>query len=131
MGNTIEIVCKECKYRRVFNLGRKTKKESAFEILKLFSDDLFTTIKQMDTAYNMTDYDYGESIYVCRNCNDLLTKMVLKIKFQFSAEFIPKHFCNKCNSTLKPIEELENIKECKCPNCGNCGLVYKHICDWD
>lgn len=131
MGNTIEIVCNDCKYRSVFNLGRKTKKESAFEVLKCFADDLYSTIKQLDAAYDMTDYEYGESIYICRNCNSLVNKMLLKIKFQSTSEFIPKHFCDKCNTILRIIENLENIKECNCPNCGNLNLRYKNICNWD
>jgi DNA-directed RNA polymerase subunit RPC12/RpoP len=130
MGNIVEIVCKDCKYRRVFNLGRTVVKESAYEILKCFSDDIFNTIKQMDDAYDMTDYDYGESIYICRKCNDINTKMVLKIMFKSSSEFIPKHYCNKCITKLELIENLDNIKACNCPNCGGMALDYKNICNW-
>jgi hypothetical protein len=130
MGNIIEIVCNDCKYRRVFNLGRKAVKESAFEILKCFSEDIFSTIKQMDDAYDMTDYDYGEGIFICRKCNDLETKMVLKIKFKNSSEFIPKHYCHKCNTVLRNIDNIENIKDCYCPNCNNLTLKYKYICNW-
>ena len=131
MGSTIEVVCEECKYRRVFNIGRNAKKESAYEVLKCYSKDLFTTIKQLDKAYNMTDYDYGESICVCKACNNLVNKTILTIKFQDSSDFIPKHFCNKCNSSLKIIEGPEELMEYNCPNCGDHSLRYINVCNWD
>lgn len=131
MGCTIEVLCNNCNFRKVFNLGRTANKASAFEVLKYYSMEVISTIKQMDAAYNMIDYDYEESIYVCRRCYHLDNKMTLKISFQDSSEFTPKYFCKKCKTNYKVIEELENIKTCNCPSCGSFTLRYKKICNWD
>lgn len=130
MGNTIEVLCNNCDYRKIFNLGRTANKESAFVIMKEFDENLLSTIKQMDDAYNMTDYDYGENIYMCKNCKQLLSKMTLRIKFENSKDFIPKCYCSKCNTVLKLIENFESINGQNCLQCGGGTLRYKKICDW-
>lgn len=131
MGQTVEIVCDDCKYRRVYNLGRSTSKEPLNKILGSFDKDVSNTLKQLDSAYTMTEYDYGIHIMICSKCKELNTNLILKVKFNNDLEYIPKNFCYKCNVRLKSLENLNDIEKCNCPNCGSKSLKYKHVCNWD
>jgi DNA-directed RNA polymerase subunit RPC12/RpoP len=131
VGYTVEILCSDCKYRKVFNLGRSSTKEYLSEILKGFSVEVNSTVKQLDSAYGMIDYDYGDEVMTCNQCKEINTNLVFKVKFSNELEYTPKYFCSKCNAKLKSLETLENLNKCSCPNCGNLSLKYKDVCNWD
>lgn len=131
MGYTIELVCNDCKYRKVINLGRGKTKEPLKEILKCFDANINATIKQLDTAYTIMDYEYGNVIMTCTKCNVIYTNSSFIVKFNNYLDYIPNLFCKKCNTRLKNLGGLDNIRSCNCPSCGRLSLKYKNICDWD
>lgn len=131
VGYTVEILCEECKFRKVYNLGRTSQKEPLKEILKCFTVEVDTTIKQLDSAYNMRNYDYGNYAMACGKCNEISSNIILKVRFSNDLEYIPKYFCKKCNAKLTSLEKLEDLARCNCPSCGKVALIYKDVCDWD
>jgi predicted RNA-binding Zn-ribbon protein involved in translation (DUF1610 family) len=130
MGCTVELTCSECKYRKVFNLGRASVKEPIKEVLKEFPAEVGITIKQLDAAYGMTDFDYGEQVMVCNECMEISSKMILRVKFSNELDYISKYFCTSCNSKLKILEKYENLDNCNCPSCGSLSLKHKDVCNW-
>jgi DNA-directed RNA polymerase subunit RPC12/RpoP len=130
MGYTVELICNECKYRKVFNFGRASVKEPINEVLKEFPTEVGSTIKQLDAAYGMTGFDYGDQAVVCNECKEISSKMILRVKFSNELDYTSKYFCSSCNSKLKIIENHENLDKCNCPSCGSLSLKHKDICNW-
>lgn len=131
MGHTAEIVCGKCNYRRVFNIGRPEAKETLENVLKNFDKEVYNTVKQLALGYGISEFEYGDYIFCCSDCRQLLVKPLLVIKFKNDLEFTPKYFCNKCSSKLKLIIDMIDIEEIPCPECAYKSLKYKHICNWN
>ena len=130
MGYTVEISCKECNYRKVFNLGRTAKKETLEKVLQYQESEINSAVKQMNIAFKIKDFEYGKQLMLCKNCNAITDENLIIVEFEEADDFISKIYCKTCYSQLKIIENLEKFQYIRCPKCLKYALHSRLICNW-
>ncbi len=157
MGNSVEICCDVCDYKKSFDLGvgmmygpnNIIDIDSEYCILPglIKSKKALAHIRELveDKKAVLAD-DYGHEIYRCPKCRELDSRFFIHLDFE-GGSYEVAYRCTKCKAKLKVIDydiippedededeiKAMNLEKCPCPKCGKFKLYedYSNEVRWD
>ena len=151
MGETIEIFCRDCNYRKEFSLGVGKEYSSVENVFKLVHPSLWKEIEDIFRNHEVLVKDGCRRLFRCVKCNALCERFHMKISYQThdgaNRTYETHHFCAKCKTELTPVNVVEEIDEddyreeqqtlassigqLPCPGCAKKTLAIENIGYWD